>query len=166
MNPSVSRLIRRTRRSLVILAAGLFVVDCQAAFAQAWVPPAGDGSVSISYQTIENTGHLLTNGFDLQDGKSTNQAVYLEAEYALSDRLSVSAGVPYVFAKYNGPGPTPFGFLAIDSCYCWHSAWQDFGFSARYNVLNANVGLTPFVSIGVPSHNYPFQGSCSPPSCS
>jgi len=129
--------------------------DSRTASAQAWVPPAGNGSVSVTYQTIDNTGHLLTNGFEIPDGKSTDNAVFLEAEYALTDRVTISAGLPYVFARYSGPSP---GILPVDSCRCWNSAWQDFGFTARYNVLNANVGLTPFVSLGVPSHDYPFQG--------
>jgi hypothetical protein len=126
--------------------------------AQAWVPPAGVGSVNVVYQTIENTGHLLTNGFHLPDGKSTNLGIFVEGEYAVTDRLSFSAGLPYVFSKYIGPGQTPFGFLPVDSCFCWHSGWQDFGFTARYNLANGNVGLTPSVSVGVPSHSYDFQG--------
>src|SRR6266480_3529825 len=111
--------------------------------AQAWVPPAGVGSVNVVYETIANTGHLLTNGFRLPDGKSTNLGVFVEGEYAFTDRLSLSAGLPYVFSKYIGPGKTPFGFLPVDSCFCWHSGWQDFGFSARYNLANGKVGLTP-----------------------
>jgi len=41
------------------------------------------------------------------------------------------------------------------------SGWQDFGFTARYNLVHAASGafaLTPSVSVGVPSHNYEFRG--------
>jgi hypothetical protein len=157
MSATGSRITHRYGDHL-FLAATIIIGGSRTAAAQAWVPPAGNGSVSVVYQTIDNTGHLLTNGFELPDGKSTDTSIYLEAEYALSDRLSLAAGLPYVFAKYRGPGPGPFGFLPIDSCFCWHSAWQDFGLTARYNIVNANIGLTPFVAIGVPSHQYPFQG--------
>lgn len=128
------------------------------AAAQAWVPPPGTASVDLMYQQIDNTGHLLSDGTLIADGKSTDTSLYLEVEAALTHRVVVRAGVPYVRAKYVGPGPGPFGLLAVDACRCWHSGVQDFGFSARVNVFNGRFGLTPSMSIGVPSHDYEYQG--------
>jgi hypothetical protein len=84
----------------------------------------------------------------------------VESEYAFSDRFSVIAGLPYVFAKYVGPNPPrpPLPFQLLDQCYCWNSGWQDFGFTARYNIVNGAFALTPSVAIGVPSHQYEFRG--------
>ena len=45
-----------------------------------------------------------------------------------------------------------------DECRCWQSGWQDFGFTARYNLVNGAFALTPSVSFGVPSHDYEFRG--------
>lgn len=132
-------------------------VTSRPALAQAWVPPAGTGSVTFLTQVIDNTGHRLDDGSLLPDGKSTDIALYVEVEYALTDRLSLSAGIPYIFAKYRGPGPSPAN-LPVDSCRCWNSGWQDFGFTARFNLVNRAFALTPSVSYGVPSHNYDYEG--------
>jgi hypothetical protein len=109
-------------------------------------------------QRIDNTGHLLDDGSLLPDGKSTDASIYVEAEYAITDRFSFSFGLPYVFAKYKGPGETPFNFLPVDKCFCWHSGWQDVGFTARYNLIDGPFALTPSVSAGVPSHDYNYRG--------
>lgn len=151
--------VRRCKCAALTLGClTVFVLAAVPAAGQAWVPPARAGSVNLTFQTIDNTGHLLTNGSKLDDGKSIDIAIYVEGEYALTDRFSFSAGVPLVFAKYIGPGPTPFNFLPVDSCHCWHGGWQDFGFTARYNLANGVFALTPSVSVGVPSHDYNFRG--------
>jgi hypothetical protein len=137
------------------------------AYGQAWAPPKGQGAVTFSFQRIDNTGHRLSDGFLLERFQSVNMSVYVEADYALTNRFSVSAGLPYVFTKFVDPDSTPPGvlpFLPKDQCRCWHSGPQDFGFTARYNVVRAASGtfsLTPSVSLGIPSHNYDFRGETS-----
>lgn len=130
------------------------------AAAQAWVPAAGAGSVTISYQRIDNTGHRLTDGKLVEGGKSQNMALFVEGDYALTGRLSFTVGLPFVFSKYSdsNPPPPPFPFLPVDQCRCWQKGWQDFGFTTRYNLLNRTFALTPFVSAGVPSHSYEYRG--------
>src|SRR5262245_53407770 len=101
---------------------------------QAWAPPKGQGAVTFSFQRIDNTGHRLSDGFLLERFQSVNMSAYLEAEYALTNRFSVSAGLPYVFTKFVDPNSTPPGVLPLlpkDQCRCWHSGPQDFGFTAR-----------------------------------
>jgi hypothetical protein len=46
----------------------------------------------------------------------------------------------------------------VDRCRCWHSGWQDFGFTARFNVANGIFALTPSLSAGIPSHDYNHRG--------
>ena len=72
--------------------------------------------------------------------------------------LSVTIGLPFVMSKYIGPGPTPFAFLPVDACHCWHGGLQDLAATARFNLTNAAVAVTPSISIGVPSHGYVYQG--------
>jgi hypothetical protein len=154
--------VKRTRAMFgpvtIVAIIAMCLLAAAPAAAQAWVPSAREGSISATFQTIDNTGHLLTDGSHLDDGKSIDASMYLEGEYAFTDRLSLSAGIPLVFAKYIGPGPTPFNFLPVDSCYCWHSGWQDVEVTARFNVFNGVFALTPSVSVGVPSHDYDFRG--------
>jgi hypothetical protein len=129
---------------------------------QAWVLPRGEGAISFTSQRIDNTGHRRTNGF-LARGTSLDMSLYLEVEYAFTHRLSVTAGLPYVFAKYtdaNDP-PSPIPPLHQVLCRCWQSGLQDFAVTARYNVIGGASGvfvLTPSVSVGAPSHNYNYQG--------
>jgi hypothetical protein len=139
------------------LAAAALTVVPGSAEAQAWVAPAGVGSITFLTQVIDNTGHRLDDGSLLRDGKSTDVGLYAEGEYALTDRVSVSAGIPYIFAKYRGPGPGP-NPLPVDTCRCWNSGWQDFGVTARFNVVNGALALTPSLSYGAPSHAYNYEG--------
>lgn len=148
-------------RALLTIAAFL-AMTCDIA-AQAWVPGAGVGSVTLSYQRITNTGHRRSNGFLAEVGQSLNMGLYLEAEYAVTNRLSLAAGLPYVFAKYTATRlpPPPIPIFPWDQCHCWQSGWQDWGFTARYNVVTADnraFALTPSVSVGLPSNDYEFRG--------
>jgi hypothetical protein len=127
------------------------------ASAQAWVPPAGVVIVSVVYQDINNTNHRLTDGslFDGYDSRS--RGALLSVDYAITDRLSFSVGLPYLGAKYTGPEPSLFG-LPLDECFCWNHGWQDVSATVRYNVSNGAFALTPSISFGVPSHAYDYFG--------
>jgi hypothetical protein len=146
--------------TLAPLTVVAFAAAATPARAQAWVAPAGLGSVTVAVQTINNTGHTDTDGVFVQMGRSTNTRIDIEADYAFTDRLSLSVGLPFVLARYTDPLPygPPIPFPARDDCRCWQSAWQDFGFMARYNVVNGAFALTPSVSVNVPSHDYEFRG--------
>jgi hypothetical protein len=155
--------MRRYSDSFHVVAAAFWVITVNQARAQAWVLPRGEGDISFTYQRIENTGHRRTNGFLVPRGRSLDMSLYLEAEYAFTNRLSITAGLPYVFAKYTdrNPPPPPIPFFPEDECRCWQTGWQDFGMTARYNLVGAASGgfaLTPSVSVGVPSHDYNFRG--------
>jgi hypothetical protein len=143
-----------TRALLLLCALALGSVP---AYAQAWVPPARIGVVSVVYQTISNTNHRLTDGSLFDGYDSISRGVLFSLDYAFTDRLSVSLGVPYLGSKYTGPEPSFFG-LAIDDCFCWNSGWQDVGATVRYNLFNGAFALTPTVSVGVPTHNYDYFG--------
>src|SRR5215831_19444226 len=157
--------MRRSASSYAVIAT-LWVMTANQAEAQAWVLPRGEGDISFTYQRIDNTGHRRTNGFLVPRGRSLDMSLYLEAEYAFTNRLSVTAALPYVFAKYTDPNPppSPIPFLSEDQCRCWQSGWQDVGLTARYNLIGGASGafaLTPSVSLGVPSHDYNFRGEAA-----
>ena len=79
------------------------------AHAQAWVPPARIGLVSVVYQTINNTNHRLTDGSLFDGYDSLSRGVLFNLDYAFTDRFSISVGVPYLGSKYTGPEPSLFG---------------------------------------------------------
>jgi hypothetical protein len=154
----------RRGRSCLRLAGGVLLIASApgVAAAQAWVPPAHTWSLAFVTQAIDHAAHVLDDGTVVPAGKSTTVGTDLIVGYAFTDRLSVSAGVPYVFAKYRGPGaPPPFiPFLPVDSCFCFHSDFQDLTGTVRYSVIHTSDGfaVTPSITAVIPSHSYDHVG--------
>src|SRR4029079_8900718 len=155
---SMGSVVRAARLTFRLAALNLAALAASATplWAQAWVRPAGLGSVTVASQTINFTGHVDTDGVFQQIGRSVNTRIDIEVDYALTDRLSLSAGIPFVLAKYTDPvpygppgvavGDVPVGMIPFpprDECRCWQSGWQDVGLTARYNVINGDFALTP-----------------------
>lgn len=149
-------------RTAIVFTAGLVCLLglTRPVSAQPWVPPAGTGAVTIGLQRIDHTGHRVTNGTLFDVGTSLNVSLFVGVEYALTDRWSVSAALPYVFGKYTDAAPPPpfIPFLSIDQCRCWNSGAQDVDVTARYNIVNRAFALTSSVSAGLPTNGYPYQG--------
>jgi hypothetical protein len=151
------------RRKLASLPVAIIAALPAPAFAQAWVPPAGVGSITVAVEDLDYSGHFATDGTFFVAGRSVHNRIDVEVDYAITDRLSVTVGIPYVFARYTDPEPLPpfVPFLPVDECRCWQSGWQDFGFAGRYSLVNGAFALTPSVAVGVPSHEYNFQGEAA-----
>lgn len=145
--------IRIARITLAILGA----VWPAHALGQAFTPPAQIGSVTAGWQWVDNTGHFLTDGTLFPRGASVTTSVLLDVEYGVTERLAVTGGIPFVFARYTGDLPS-FSRLERDECRCWHSSFQDFTFSARYRFGDQFWAVTPELRYGLPSHDYPFEG--------
>jgi hypothetical protein len=143
-------------------AALWLTASATSAFAQAWPMPKKTGAVSLVYQWIDNTGHRLSDGVLLDDGKSHNQGLAVAVDYGVSEKLSVSLGIPFVGAKFLGPNlpPVPPELQSPNDLDGeWHSGFQDFALSARYNVLSHGAFvLTPAVAVVIPSHAYAYRG--------
>jgi hypothetical protein len=139
------------------LGLGLVLLSGPEASAQAFTPGKGLFSLTSLYQVVENTGHRMSDGYMLRDGQSTSTAALLEGEYAVSDRLAVTLGLPFIMARYHGKGPTPAN-LPVDQCRCWHSGFADFSGSVRYRLGQGATAFTPTLGFGVPSHAYNYQG--------
>lgn len=125
--------------------------------AQAFTAPEGVGSLTIATQVIENTGHRFSDGFLLAAGQSRSMSLLAELDYAVTDRLATTVGIPFVFAKYTGALPPP-SRLPVDACQCWHSSFQDFSLAARYRVGNTTWAITPGIRYIRPSHDYRYEG--------
>ena len=62
--------------------------------AQAWTPPAQSGSISVSFQGVNHTGHLYTDGSYKDESRNLSAAAYLDIEYGITRRLAAAFSVP------------------------------------------------------------------------
>ena len=127
------------------------------AAAQAFTPPEGVGAVTLAWQFVDNTGHRFTDGSTLARGQSVTTSALVDVDYGVTERLSMSVGIPYVFAKYTGANE-PFSGLPVDLCRCWNSSFQDFSVSGRYRLGSDSWAVTPVMRYDLPSHRYQFAG--------
>ena len=141
---------------LTAWAAAILLLPALAA-AQAFTPPPQVGSMTFSWQWVDNTGHILTDGTFFPRGQSVTTSVLAEVDYGLTERFAATAAVPFVFAKYTGALP-PFSGLPHDFCQCWNSAFQDFSLGGRYRFGDDFWAVTPHVRFIIPTHNYTYQG--------
>jgi len=128
----------------------------------------GTGQIVLTYQ------YNLTDGFEsdigeLPIGSIDTHVMNFEVQYALTDRLIIIAGIPYVSKRYNN-GPLPHDPLLLDPPRPhienvdqgdWNSGFQDFNFGLKYRVREGAFSVEPFVHLGVPSHEYPFYGNAA-----
>lgn len=127
---------------------------------QAWVAPSGETTVALTFQRTEFQGHFYFDGSRIPHGGSHSRSIALGIEHSLTDKLAISASVPYV-ASENGIDPQPvLGRSGIDDGN-YHSTWQDFRFGARYNVLDGPLVVTPLVALRIPTHSYPTIGEAA-----
>lgn len=143
------------RSSLVAFVVALFVPALAAA--QAFTPPPQVGSVTLSWQWVENTGHILTDGTFRPSGQSATTSILAEVDYGVTERFAATVAVPFIFARWKGEPPAISG-LEIDNCRCWHQSFQDFSFAGRYRLGDEFWALTPGVRVIIPSHDYQWQG--------
>jgi hypothetical protein len=122
------------------------------ASAQAWVPPKGEGTLTLGYQGIFVRDHIFSRGEEQDRGHIRASSMNLDLSYSISDRLAVLAGLPFMWAKYNGGRPHSLPW--DDGTY--HSGFQDFRFEARFLATSGGLAVTPFAAFGLPSHDYPY----------
>ena len=99
------------------------------------------------------------------------QAALLSGDYAINDRWTVFAAIPYVRKRFNSEVPwggdphnpnDPYwiDFVPPDKQFWddgeYHGALQDFSIGVSYLVAKGPWTLRPYVSYGVPVSDYPF----------
>lgn len=151
------------RPSVAAFVGLLIVTGAQTAAAQAWTPRRQQGNVTFVTQMIDHVGRVFRD-IRFECCGTTNVAVGVDVDYGLSDRWSLSFGLPYVFAKYRGDAPSGAAdflpYPEVDSCHCVNSSFQDVVLGAHYNLLKVrrSFSLTNSASIGIPTHNYEYAG--------
>lgn len=127
---------------------------------QSWVPGKGHGSVLVAYQDLFISTHTFADGAKGFPGTISNHAVFFSLDFGLTDRLAVNVFLPFKAGQFEGPGVHNPGALSDDHGESFiddgdfHSAWQDWRVTARYQLRAAPLKITPFISFGYPSHDY------------
>ncbi len=145
------------------LALTILVAATPCAYAQAFVPAQGEGSVSFLYQDLFFRYHALAGRPPLDAGHINSRSMLFDVTYGVTDKIAVSLALPLVVTKYTGRSPHPLrdfsGPNPIDDG-TWHARAQDFRFDVRYNVTrnlwNKGIVLTPYVGSILPSNDYPY----------
>jgi hypothetical protein len=128
----------------------------------------GSGQIVLTYQFNATDGFESDIG-PLPIGSIDTHVMNIELQYALTDRLTIVAGIPYVRKRYND-GPLPHDPLLLDPPrpYIenvddgdWNSDFQDFNIGAKYRAKEGAFSVEPFAYLGVPSHEYPFYGNAA-----
>ncbi len=125
------------------------------AFSQAWVPPKGEGSVSLTYQKVDVRDHFDADGDEEDRGRIHTHNLVMALEYGLTDKLALDVDLPYVASRYYGPGLRPHG-PTDDGSY--HPTFSDAHLSVRYNVVRKPLVVTPFIGVTIPTHDYEVRG--------
>lgn len=138
-------------RAMFVVA--VFEIVCAPCFAQAWIAPKGETTVSLTFHFSDFLGHLDRNGDKVYLGASRSQGLTLGVDYSATDRLAFGFSVPYT-ATQNGKDPSPVLHREGIDDGKYHATWQDYHFDVRYNMLMRPVVLTPFLTYVQPSHHY------------
>lgn len=158
MNPIPQRFAR-----VVLAGAGIFL--CLAlvpavSHAQAWLPPKGSFSYSIDYSDVLNKKHYTSTGDEIDVGHTDLNIASLSATYSPTDRIMISASIPYVKSRYRGPGGGGHNTPIDDGT--WHSTLTDLTLTASLQVSDGVVGFAPYLGVIIPTHDYTTFGHSAP----
>lgn len=161
----MSRVMKLRTGLATIVAPMLMAASASPARAQAWLPPQGEGAVSVMFQDGFFKYHALPT-VRVDAGHIRSKTLLVDVTYGVTDKLAISFGVPWVAARYNGSNPHPLSLTnptpnPIDDG-TYHSTFQDFRFDVRYNITRRGVVLTPFIGTALPSHDYTYFAHAAP----
>jgi hypothetical protein len=130
----------------------------------------GDASLRMEYQFIR-TGSFRSQGQEFDYWTTDTQVAMLSGDYAINDRWTVFAALPYVGKRFNSEVPwggdphnpnDPYwvDFVPADKRFWddgkYHAALQDFSIGVNYRIQHGPWTWRPYISYGVPASNYPF----------
>jgi len=160
---------RRVRIGLISFIAALLPVAVAPAFAQPWVPPKGEGTVSVTYQNYYVTGHFVgVRGIPTTDtGATHSKSLVADMDWGLPKSIGLTLSLPFIASKYTGPpgvysvggiethpGPLDDGF--------YHGAFQDLHIEVRRMIDFGRFALAPHAGITIPTHEYATDGEAVP----
>ena len=169
--PSATCNTGRTREAAAALSAIAFIVAITTmapAHAQAWVPASHHGSISVTYNQAKSTRLTNSDASKVPFGEVIARGLHLGIDYGLTDRLAISAALPFTSNRYRGNDPHdprtlpfPNDQRVLDDGR-FHGAWSDWNLSLRYQWLTKPFLVTPFIGYGQPTHDYTFWAHAAP----
>ena len=127
---------------------------------------AGEGAIGLEYQYIR-TGAFDTSFGELDIGNTDAHAYILSASYDITDKLTVFGSLPWIQKRHQGALPhnatvdfqnfQPPDLRVVDDG-TYHGGWQDLFVGMRYLARDERLKLSPFISYGLPTNDYPFYG--------
>jgi hypothetical protein len=145
---------RAAAGALMVLGS---LLSSQPAGAQAWITPAGEGSIGVFHQLVHSDNHLNFEGRGTTElGTEWFHTVSLDVSYGLRDRLALDGTLVWMATKWS-PASTPRPHGTIDDG-SYHSAFQDARIVLRYQALLQPLALAPFVAFGAPTNSYETRG--------
>jgi hypothetical protein len=127
---------------------------------QAWLPEKGAASVSFDYTDVLNKKHYNPIGNEVDVGHTDIQIFSVGGSYSLSDRIQVSASLPFVNTRHRGPGGGGHN-TEIDNGH-WHGTATDLQLTLHYQVADGPIGFAPYIGIVIPTSNYVSFGHAAP----
>jgi hypothetical protein len=130
----------------------------------------GDGSIRVEYSFFQN-GAFLSRDETFDYWTTDTQVLMLSGDYAINDRWTVFASLPYVRRRFNSEVPwggdphnpnDPYwvDFVPPDKQFWddgdYHGGFQDFAIGVSYRIAKGRWTLNPYISFGVPASDYPF----------
>jgi len=146
-------------KGLWIVAVALVLqVLAPTASAQAWLPTQGEFDASISFTDVLNRKHYLPDGSEFDAGTTRNQTVAFKFQYGLSDRWTLTGGLPFVRSRYEGTRPHPGHVDDGDP----NESFTDWRLGLHYQLAEGPIALAPYMQYSAPIESYPVLGHAAP----
>jgi len=134
--------------------------------AQPWVPPQGEGSVSVTYQNYYNLGHYDRFGLPNTNGATHSKALITEMDLGVTDKIGLTISLPFIATMYTGSDQYQVGkfdvFKGPRDDRTYHGAIQDLHIEGRRLFTTGPVAIAPLVGVTIPTHAYPTRGEAVP----
>lgn len=140
----------------------------------------GDGSLRVEYQYIDQGVFYDAAFLEATYSKTESHIALISGDYALSERWTFFAALPYVRKRFvaipGAPGPDngdphnpndPWwvDFVPPDKRFIddgnWHGGLQDLSASLSYLALDGPLSISPYIGYGWPTNNYPFYAKAA-----
>ena len=159
--------LKNSRAQFVILLLASFLFASSAAHAQG--QQRGDATLRMEFQAIR-TGTFVSDGADFDYWTTDTRVAVVSGDYALNERWSVFAALPYVRKRFNSEVPwggdphnpnDPYwiDFVPPDTRFWddgeYHGDFQDFSIGVAYRFEKGPVTFFPVCQLRCPCDRLP-----------